>query len=57
MIDSAKASTPITIHWIAGHSGIPGNEAADTNATAAASASLTTPADMLRLLFKTLLIN
>ena len=49
MIDSSKDSNPIAIHWIAGHSGIPGNEAADANATAAASASDFAPADITRI--------
>jgi hypothetical protein len=34
-----STSIPTTIHWIAGHAGIPGNDAADANASAAASAA------------------
>jgi ribonuclease HI len=48
-IASVNLSNPISIHWIAGHSGIPGNEAADSNATAAANASDNTPVDITRI--------
>jgi ribonuclease HI len=34
-----STSIPTTIHWIAGHAGIPRNDAADPNASAAASAA------------------
>ena len=46
IISHIKQSNPITIHWIAGHAGIAGNESADANATKAASMSSTTPADI-----------
>src|SRR5210317_1689059 len=46
IISHIKHSNPITIHWIAGHAGIAGNEAADANATKAASMSNTAPADI-----------
>ena len=46
IISHTKPTSPITIHWIAGHTGIPGNEAADDNATSAASSSDELPANI-----------
>jgi ribonuclease HI len=41
MIEHAKSlNTPVCIHWIAGHAGIAGNEAADAIATLAAEQSV-----------------
>jgi ribonuclease HI len=45
-IDNTSDTTPITVHWIAGHADIPGNDAADDNATTAAAHSNTTPPDI-----------
>ena len=42
LIDSTSNINPITIHWIAGHAGIQGNNAADANASAAAKVSANT---------------
>jgi ribonuclease HI len=39
LMERNSTSIPITIHWIAGHAGIPGNDAADANASAAACAA------------------
>jgi ribonuclease HI len=49
LIDSASNTNPITIpwHWIAGHAGIQGNNAADANASAAAHVSASTACNML----------
>lgn len=44
-ITNSSKTNPITIHWIAGHAGIPGNDAADHYATIAASNSTHNPAD------------
>jgi ribonuclease HI len=46
IISHTKNSNPISIHWIAGHAGIAGNDAADDNATTAASTSNADPADI-----------
>ena len=46
IISHIKHSNLVTIHWIAGHAGIAGNESADANATKAASMSNDTPADL-----------